>query len=129
MLVYNVHINLTITDDLLLDKKGKSNYFCAKAIHEICNNDYNETRNQRMVPVVEAYQILIDFREKYKNCDLSRWGTIHLFETIIKVKYGEDYLASIDDQVNSLELKDELQDVVDKNESESSGKNYNCTMC
>lgn len=95
MLVYMVHIDSTHIDQDFLSKSGKSNYFCAKSIPAICNNDYNETRNQRMVHVVEAYRILTEFGKKYKHCDLSRWGAIHLFETIIELKYGTNYLQSL----------------------------------
>jgi hypothetical protein len=111
MLVYPVDIKLTNIDNNLLAKKGKSNYFCAKDIPKICNNDYYETRNQRMVHVAEAYRILIEFGEKYKECDLSRWGAIHMFETIIKVKYGKDYLDSLKITIKKSIVKDNSSSV------------------
>ena len=86
LLVYLINVDETEIDETVLEEKGKSNYFCAKDIEEICNNELNETRLHEFVNVEEARVILSTFSERFPSdiFDTSRWGGLDLFEAVMK---------------------------------------------
>lgn len=79
VLVYFVQNEHLEPDEYALSKKGKCNYFCAKAIPEICDNDYQETKNHKILDNSEIENILIEFQQKFNQCDLSRWGGLKMW--------------------------------------------------
>jgi len=86
LLVYLIHVDDTIQSNDILQKKGVSNYFCAKDIPGICNNDYNETRNHQFLPASQARSILLKFSQSFPadTFDTSHWGALDLFDTVMR---------------------------------------------
>ena len=85
ILVYMIHVDDTEIDRTVLRMKGKSNYFCAKDLPDICSNDYNETRKHRFVSMKKARSMLEDFSNKYpvNVYDTSHWGALELFNAVM----------------------------------------------
>tara|TARA_B100000795_G_C22791524_1_gene437200 strand:- start:735 stop:2243 length:1509 start_codon:yes stop_codon:yes gene_type:complete len=86
LLVYLINVDETEINEDILRRKGLSNYFCAKSIPNICDNDYNETRNHRFVTIEQARTELVHFSVTYPNdvYDLNHWGALSLFDAVMK---------------------------------------------
>jgi len=59
--MYIVHVEST----QILSITRKSNYFCPKALPELCNNDYYETRNHRFMELNDARLELVEYERAH----------------------------------------------------------------
>jgi hypothetical protein len=82
MLVYIVNDDILEDDQEAIQEKGKSNYFCSKALPGVCNNDFYETRDRRFMLLNDVENLLTKCATNFKNYDTSRWGAKRLFEAV-----------------------------------------------
>ena len=87
-LVYDIDDSQVDWNMDAVEKRGKSNYFCAKAIPYFGNNDYLETRNPVLMTDEEVSEKLEEFTQMYGEnglgCDLSRWGAPAFWKEFLK---------------------------------------------
>ena len=84
LLVYFVDADMLVDDNYAISKAGQCNYFCAKSLPGVIDNDYLETRQHEMLPNEEIERRLIDFEMRFgKNgmgCDLKYWGGLDMWQ-------------------------------------------------
>ena len=83
LLVYFINDCLLETDCDAELKAGCCNYFCAKSLDELINNDYIETINHNMLDNGEVERRLEEFEQKFGEeglgCDLKYWGGLKMW--------------------------------------------------
>jgi len=88
MLVYDVDSSKVEPSIEAINQKGKSNYFCAKAIPYFGNNDFLETKDPVIMETDKVSEMLEQFANTYGEnglgCDLSRWGADKLWGESLK---------------------------------------------
>jgi hypothetical protein len=84
LLIYFIDIDMLIDDDEAISKAGKCNYFCAKSLPDVVDNDYLETRQHEMLSNDEVDKCLIEFDAKFGEngigCDLKYWGGLKMWQ-------------------------------------------------
>lgn len=84
LLIYFIDVNMLIDDDEAISKAGKCNYFCAKSLPGVVDNDYLETRQHEMLTNDEIEKRLNEFNAKFGengiNCDLKYWGGLNMWQ-------------------------------------------------
>ena len=84
LLVYFVDADMLVDDHDAISKAGQCNYFCAKSLPGVIDNDYLETRQHEMLPNEEIERRLVDFEMRFgKNgigCDLKYWGGLDMWQ-------------------------------------------------
>ena len=88
MLVYDIDSEQVEPSIEAICQRGKSNYFCAKAIPYFGNNDYLETKDPVAMETEKVSEMIQEFVNTYGEnglgCDLSRWGADKLWEEALK---------------------------------------------
>lgn len=84
LLVYFVEKNMLRIDLGSIKRTGPCNYFCAKSLDGIIENDYLETRNHEMLENDEIEKRLLEFQNTYGEngigCDLKYWGGLKMWD-------------------------------------------------
>ena len=113
LLVYLIREDNTVSSNDILQKRGVSNYFCAKKIVEICDNDYNETRNHQFVTSSEARKKLLNFSQSFPPdvYDTSQWGALDLFNASLR------------------HWQSKSSEATDGTKSTTDGEQLNCESC
>lgn len=83
LLVYFINNGLLDTDCDAELKAGCCNYFCAKSLDELINNDYMETIDHQLLENEEIERRLEEFEKKFGEegigCDLKYWGGLKMW--------------------------------------------------
>tara|TARA_B100000963_G_scaffold155233_1_gene135101 strand:- start:34601 stop:35470 length:870 start_codon:yes stop_codon:yes gene_type:complete len=83
LLVYFIDCSLLETDCDAELKAGCCNYFCAKSLDELIDNDYMETIDHRILENEEIDSRLEEFEKKFGEeglgCDLRYWGGLEMW--------------------------------------------------
>ena len=84
LLVYFVEKDMLRIDLGSIKRTGLCNYFCAKSLKDVIDNDYLETRNHEMLENDEIERRLVEFQNTFGNngigCDLKYWGGLKMWE-------------------------------------------------
>ena len=84
LLVYFVDGYALEDDEVAISRAGKCNYFCAKSLAGVIDNDYLETRSHEVISNkdieghLEAFAE--DFGEDGIGCDLKYWGGMTMWQ-------------------------------------------------
>ena len=83
ILVYFIDADMLETDLASVKKAGSCNYFCAKSLKGVVENDYLETKDHQLLDNDEIENKLLEFQEKFGEngigCDLKYWGGLKMW--------------------------------------------------
>lgn len=83
ILVYFIDADMLETDPTAVEKKGRCNYFCAKSLKGVVDNDYLETKEHQILDNDVIEQRLLEFERKFGEkgigCDLKYWGGLKMW--------------------------------------------------
>lgn len=84
VLVYFIDICQVEKDEEATSKAGLCNYFCAKSLGDLIDNDYMETIYHEILDNNELEKRLVEFEKKFGEeglgCDLRFWGGLKMWQ-------------------------------------------------